>query len=431
MHLAPHDATSSPAAVDPMLAGAGTAGTPTEREPDETSAGRDPLGPYFREIASVELMSREEELEAATRIAQLRLGFWRSALAYPPFIDGLCDLAPQVLPELAPELPAEMKRAARNLRDRDLVVHHKAYEATREQLAVALVEADLDGLLADRVVADLISIEAGQNDGLSMKLKLPPRGSGPFVAYMSSVRAEHHALISAKAAFVTANLRLVVAIARRFGTMRMPLQDLIQDGNLGLMKAVDRFDHRKGFRFSTYASWWIRHAIGRAIADKGRAVRLPVHMIEAQNKVRKARRDFESQHGRSPSDDELAAITNVSVERLQRMACSLIETPLSLDAPLAGGAGLSLADALADPDALAPVEALDQANLFAQMHECLAALAPMEADILRRRMGLDGEPVLTLKEIGDRYSLSRERIRQVQELALGHLRAEFKRRALL
>jgi RNA polymerase primary sigma factor len=399
--------------------------------PDEAASGRDPLVPYFREIAGFEVMSREAEQEAAGRIAQLRRSFWLAALAYPPFIDGICTLVPQVLPA-CPEAPlAELRRAARALRDRELIAHQRAFEAAREQLAATLVEADLDGLLADRLVADLIGLEAGASEGLSMRLKLPPRGSLVFLGYLNGVRAEHQALAAAKAAFVTANLRLVVAIARRFGTLRMSLQDLIQDGNLGLLKAVERFDPRKGFRFSTYASWWIRHAIGRAIADKGRAVRLPVHMIEAHNKVRRARAEFELREGRTPSDAELAIRTGISIERLQRMHTSLVEQPISLDQPLTSGADVNLVDALPDPDALVGLEALDHGRLVAQLHDALDGLPAIEADILRRRMGLGDAQAMTLKQIGERYSLSRERIRQLQELALQRLRGEFKRRALL
>jgi RNA polymerase primary sigma factor len=402
---------------------------------DDVSSARDPLGPYFRDIASFDVMGREAELEAATRIVHLRRSFWRNALAYPPFIEGICDLLPQLLSELPAEPVAEMKRAARALRDRDLVVNQTAYEAAREQLTAVLTELDLAGNASDRIVADLLSIESGANESLGLKVKLPPRGSGPFLAYLASVRAEHHALATARSAFLTANLRLVVSIARRFGTLRMPLQDLIQEGNLGLIKAIERFDHRRGFRFSTYASWWIRHAIGRAIAEKGRAVRLPVHMLEAYNKVRKARREYEAQHGEPPTDAVLAQITGVSVERLDRMHTALLDNPVSLDQPVGGGnsdgPGLSLADALTDPDAELPADLLDQAHLLSQLRESLAALPAMEADILRKRMGLDDEEALTLKEIGDQYSLSRERIRQLQEVALNHLRAEFRRRALL
>ena len=267
--------------------------TPSEPTSSPDNAGF--LAPYFRDLATVDVMTRDEELGAAVRISTLRQTYWRSILSYPPFIDGICELAREVLPaETCPTEALEtMRKASRALRDRDLLVHQKAYEAARERLTLALAEADVDGLVSDRVLADLGSVEAGLNDGLSMKVKLPRRGSLPFMHYVSSVRANHHALWSVKNAFVKANLRLVVTIARRFNHGRLPLQDLIQEGNIGLMKAVDRFDHRKGFRFSTYGSWWIRHAISRSIADKARAVRLPVHMIDAYNKVCRARRDHD------------------------------------------------------------------------------------------------------------------------------------------
>ena len=397
----------------------------------DSSAGF--LAPYFRDLATVDVMTRDEELGAATRIATLRQSYWRSILSYPPFIDGICELAREVLP--AETCPADaldtMRRASRALRDRDLLVHQKAYEAARDRLTLALAEADVDGLVSDRVLADLGSVEAGLNDGLSMKVKLPRRGSLPFLHYVTTVRANHHALWSVKNAFVKANLRLVVTIARRFNHGRLPLQDLIQEGNIGLMKAVDRFDHRKGFRFSTYGSWWIRHAISRSIADKARAVRLPVHMIDAYNKVCRARRDYEAQHGRKPTEAELATLTGVSAERLQRMNYSLVENPVSLDQPLSGDTGLTLLDAVEDTQTPEAAEIMDNDLLMNNLREVFMALSPMEADILRKRMGMGDEQELTLKEIGERYSLSRERIRQLQEQALGKLRDEFKRRDLM
>ena len=405
--------------------------TPSEPTSSPDNAGF--LAPYFRDLATVDVMTRDEELGAAVRIATLRQTYWRSILSYPPFIDGICELAREVLPaETCPTEALEtMRKASRALRDRDLLVHQKAYEAARERLTLALAEADVDGLVSDRVLADLGSVEAGLNDGLSMKVKLPRRGSLPFMHYVSSVRANHHALWSVKNAFVKANLRLVVTIARRFNHGRLPLQDLIQEGNIGLMKAVDRFDHRKGFRFSTYGSWWIRHAISRSIADKARAVRLPVHMIDAYNKVCRARRDHEAQHGRKPTDAELTQLTGVSAERLQRMNYSLIENPVSLDQPLSGDSGLTLLDAVEDTQTLEAAELMDNDLLMTNLREVFSALSPMEADILRKRMGMGDEQELTLKEIGERYSLSRERIRQLQEQALGKLRDEFKRRELM
>ena len=391
------------------------------------------LAPYFRDLSAVDVMTRDEELAAAIRISTLRRSYWRAILAYPPFIDGICDLALELLPadEGRTEAVSSLKKASRNLRDRDLLVHQKAFEAAREQVVEMLAESDVDGVVSDRVLADLAEVENGTSEGLTMKLKLPRKGSLPFMSYVSSVRQQHQALWTAKMAFVKANLRLVVTIARRFTHGRMSLQDLIQEGNIGLMKAVDRFDHRRGFRFSTYGSWWIRHAISRSIADKGRAVRLPVHMIDAHNKVNRARRDFETTHGRRPTDAEIAAMTGVSAERIQRMRWSLVENPISLDQPVADDTGLTLLDAIEDTSEAPASEQIDNALLMDRLREVFESLPSIEADILRKRMGLDDEEEMTLKEIGERYSLSRERIRQLQEQALGKLRNEFKRRDLM
>ena len=405
--------------------------TPVEQPATSDSASF--LAPYFRDLSNVDVMTRDQELQAAIRLTDLRKVYWKSILSYPPFIDGICDLARAELP--AETCPVDaldaMKKASRNLRDRDLLVHQKAYETACEQLTLAMAEADVDGVVSDRVLADLTSVEAGCNDGLSMKVKLPRKGSLPFMTYLAAARRNQQSLWVAKNAFVKANLRLVVTIARRFNHGRLPLQDLIQEGNIGLMKAVDRFDHRKGFRFSTYASWWIRHAVTRAIADKARAVRLPVHMIEAYNKVSKSRREFEALHGRRPTDAELASNTGVSAERIQRMNYSLVENPISLDQPLSEDSGLTLLDAVEDTHLALPSDIMDNDLMMTQLREVFETLSPMEADILRKRMGLEDHQEMTLKEIGVRYSLSRERIRQVQEQALAKLRGEFQRRSLM
>jgi RNA polymerase primary sigma factor len=424
-HQGPELATAEPLAVEEH-------NSPLPHVAEGTDA-QGLLAAYFRGLSAVEVMNKDEELAAAVRISNLRTAFWRSILSYPPFIDGICDLARELLPaETSPVAELDnMKKTSRALRDRDLLTHQKAFEAARETLCERMGLCDVDAVVSDRILADLTSVEQGVNEGLSMKVKLPRKGSVPFMQYLQTVRANHVALISAKNAFVKANLRLVVTIARRFNHGSMPLQDLIQEGNIGLMKAVDRFDHRKGFRFSTYGSWWIRHAISRSIADKARAVRLPVHMIDAYNKVCRARRDFEALHGRKPTEAELAAATGVSAERLQRMNYSLVENPVSLDQPLATDSGLTLLDAVEDTQTPEAAELMDNELLMSNLRDVFSALSPMEADILRKRMGLEDEQELTLKEIGERYSLSRERIRQLQEQALGKLRDEFKKRALM
>lgn len=397
-----------------------------------TNAASEPLTAYLRDIARGEVMSREQEGALAVRIHGLRCSLWHTALGYPPFVAGIGELAREVLPaSRRPTAALEaMTLAARKLRDRDLLVHLNEYRSARETLSRALAEADLDNLVIDRLLADLIGIEAGEHSGLSMRVKQPPRGSLPFLSYVHGVRREYQALWVARDEFVRANLRLVVTVARRY-SRHMPLPDLIQEGNLGLMKAVSRFDPRRGYRFSTYGIWWIRHAMTRAIADRGRTVRLPIYMLLARNRVLRARQQFEARHGRPARDVELAETCGVSLELLAAMRFALLEAPVSLDLRLAADPERTLVDALEDTSARLAPEAIDHKRLVATLQELLAGLPPFEADILRKRTGMDGGPEMTLRAIGERHGLSRERIRQLQEQALTRLRAEFDRRRLL
>ncbi len=396
------------------------------------SAAADPLSSYFRDLSHFSVLGRDQEFEAAVAIFELRCRHWRALLSYLPFCAEICSFVRELMPAAdRPEADLmAMVKATKDLRRRELAVHQRAYDDAVAALATTMADADRDGIVSERLLADITSYEAGEG-GLGLKVKQPRRDSTPFMTYVATVRASHQALWSAKHKFVRANLRLVVTVARRFNHGRLPLHDLIQEGNIGLMKAVDRFDHRRGFRFSTYASWWIRHAISRALADTGRAVRLPVHMSDACAKVNKVRREFEALYGREPTDAEVAGLSEVSLERIQRMRWSLTESPISLDQPIGQEPGRTLLDNLEDPTDLPVSELLDSELLHNSLREALSLLSPIEAAVLRNRMGLDDEPEQTLKEIGERHALSRERIRQIQEQALGRLRREFKRRDLM
>ena len=405
--------------------GSGRARTSTSAKGDDTSF----LGVYFREMSDLDVMTPEQELQAATRIRKLRVDYWRAILSYPPLIDPIAELiSEQVDGEDEPvEELAQMRTASRALRDRETRAHKDAYAAAQADLAERMTDIDVDGITSDLIAADLNTLDAGHREGLTMKVQPPRKGSRPFASYAKRVRTGGSAIRVAKNQFVKANLRLVVSIARRFNHGRMPLQDLIQEGNIGLMKAVDRFDYRKGFRFSTYGSWWIRHAISRAIADKGRAVRLPVHMIDAYHKVSKARRELEAKHGREPTEEELAKVTGLALSKIERMSNLLLDQAVSLDKPVSDEDGRRVIDFLQDEDADMPGDQLEADALNDEVRRIISSLRPIEADILRKRFGLVEEQELTLKEIGSQYSLSRERIRQLQEQALGKIRRELKR----
>jgi RNA polymerase primary sigma factor len=213
-------------------------------------------------------------------------------------------------------------------------------------------------------------------------------------------------------------------VARRYQHGGLALPDLIQEGNLGLIKAVSRFDHRRGFRFSTYATWWIRHAIGRALADKGRTVRVPVHILEANQRIRKATKSLSGTLGRAPTTDELAEAIEMSADKLERTLSHSAGQAISLDAQLGEDGDRERLEVFQVPqvEESTPFDSIANRALTDQVREVLHTLKPMEADVLRRRFGLAGEREVTLQEIASEYGLSRERIRQIQEKALSKVR---------
>lgn len=226
---------------------------------------------------------------------------------------------------------------------------------------------------------------------------------------------------AAKQHLLEANLRLVVSIARRYVGRGMLFLDLIQEGNLGLIKAADKFDYRRGFKFSTYATWWIRQAITRAIADQGRTIRLPVHMVENINKLTRVTRDLVQDLGREPLPEEIADVLAVSTERLREIQ-KIAQEPVSLETPVGPEQESHLEDYIEDHEALAPADAAAFGLLQHQLVEVLQTLPPREARVLRLRFGLEDGRARTLEEVGHVFGVTRERIRQIEAKALRKLR---------
>jgi len=446
---------------------------------EESLSPEDPVRLYLREIGRISLLNSEQEVLLGQQIERGQEKVRRAIMAVPLVRVALMDLGERIRRREADsdqylealdgtELPeTELKRVftgfahIRRL-DRELAeLEASRNRARKEESRKAIQEwigqnhQDRVGLLGNlplkplvvdrwvgrvRTMAQELASLARQAESaedrarkpelrrrirvIEQELGLPQRRA---VGVMRDLDAGEFEVRQAKKALMEANLRLVVSIAKRYLNHDMPLLDLIQEGNIGLMKAVDRFKYRRGFKFSTYATWWIRQAITRAIADHARTIRIPVHMIETLNRLARVNRGLFQELGREPTPEEIAKRSALPLRKV-RLILESCKKPLSLETPI--GEDSDLGDFLEDKRTPSPVDSLLSEDLTSQVDRALGSLSDKEAEILRLRFGIGEEGEHTLEEVGQRFEVTRERIRQIEAKALRKLRSPLRGRGL-
>lgn len=294
----------------------------------------------------------------------------------------------------------------------------------KDELATLEEMVELENMSAIDKETDLAEIESNINIDDHVRMYLKEIGKVDLLSAAEEMELAKRMVEGdeeAKKRLAEANLRLVVSIAKRYVGRGMLFLDLIQEGNLGLIKAVEKFDYSKGFKFSTYATWWIRQAITRSIADQARTIRIPVHMVETINKLIRVSRQLLQELGREPSDEELAVHMELSVEKVREIR-KIAQEPVSLETPIGEEEDSHLGDFIPDDDIPAPAEAAAFTLLKEQLLEVLDTLTDREQKVLKLRFGLDDGRARTLEEVGKRFNVTRERIRQIEAKALRKLR---------
>ena len=314
----------------------------------------------------------------------------------------------------APELPGDETEPKRKT-----LLHEEAAKPEQEEVATAVAPPETEEIAAPR------ERERSSYDGdTAIKLYLREIGQVKLLTPQDEILLAARIKKGDKKAreqMIKANLRLVVKIARDYEGIGLPLLDLISEGNIGLMKAVERFDPAKGGKLSTYGSWWIKQSIKRALANQSKTIRLPVHLVDKISKMRRTSMRLQEELGREPSDEELGEELGISASRVAQMRMAAIR-PASLDAPIGDEDSNNFAEVVQDENADTPYEQLEGKTVTKMLQEMVKTLDHREATILRARFGLDGGPQKTLEEVGVKFGVTRERVRQIQNIALKKLR---------
>jgi len=402
-------------------------------DPTLDSAIDDPIRVYLMQMGRIPLLTREEEVSAAVAIDKARFSFRNTMLATDFMLHGAVDQLQKVMDkELRLDRTIERRRnkcvklvEESNLRiNRLQPLFDKLAEInTRMQdLCRLLEEVKSPSYTGSRTIEDV----RADLHHLMQKTFESPATLNRRIAKTKKLNESQDA---AKRILSAGNLRLVVSIAKKYRNRGMSFLDLIQEGNTGLMRAVDKFEHQRGYKFSTYATWWIRQAITRAIADQSRTIRVPVHMIETMTKVRNAMRELVQDLGREPTAEEISIKANLSIDDT-RVIMKMARTPLSLDQPVGDQEDSQFSDFLQDHRNHDPLQATHQAALKSRIEEAMDHLNYREREILKLRYGLADGYSYTLEEVGKIFSVTRERVRQIESKAVRKLQQPYRNRSL-
>jgi len=427
--------------------------------------GPDSVGVYLNTIGRVPLLSREQEVELAKEIEDGRRIVREEMFDLPLAASYVLDICARLRTgqvdsrtildedqsEHGPSFDERVRTFLKQGEDLDALVRAQGRRRSAESRAAGQrdIAEQLHRMeLSDRHIADMVqqlvqALEGARRHQRRLekvvagdRRKAKAAEASAEVARleesvgasidriqqaMARVRAAQSSIERARQRFVESNLRLVVAIARRHAHRGMDLLDLVQEGNIGLMRAVDKFEYQRGFKFSTYATWWIRQAITRAILDQARTIRIPVHMAEARGKVTRTIAELRSRLDREPTVEEIAAESGLSHEQV-RKAVHLVKEPVSLEMPMGDDEDRALGDVIEDVNAAAPMDGVVAERVAEQTQGVLATLSPREETILRMRFGIGHQLEYTLEEIGREFDITRERVRQIESGGLRKLR---------